>query len=45
MTPATMKPDNNDIDLKAGALLRRFYGYSSFRDGQLDIIRLSLIHI
>lgn len=34
-----MKPDNNDIDLKAGALLRRFYGYSSFRDGQLDIIR------
>ena len=56
MTPATMKPDNNDIDLKAGALLRRFYGYSSFREGQLEIIRnvmsrrdtlvlLSLIHI
>ena len=39
MTPATMKPDNNDIDLKAGALLRRFYGYSSFREGQLEIIR------
>ena len=34
-----MKPDNNDIDLKAGALLRRFYGYSSFREGQLEIIR------
>ncbi len=39
MTPTTMKPDNNDIDLKAGALLRRFYGYSSFREGQLEIIR------
>lgn len=28
-----------DFDRRAGMLLRRFYGYSTFRPGQLDIIR------
>lgn len=31
--------DKSDFDRRAAALLRRFYGYSEFRPGQLEIIR------
>lgn len=34
-----MNTDYKDIDRRAHALLRRFFGYNSFRPGQLDIIR------